>query len=185
MRAAALPILIAFGLALAPAPASAVTVEEVVSLSKAGISEAVILALIDRDRTVFSIEPDELVALKRDGLSDKLVMAMLKSGRAEGDEAARADSAATAAAILTNVAPTPEVIVVGHGPERPNTLHPDGIFGAYPAYGPFVPPYGAPYASHRYQLCFAQSTASPVAGGPSLSYVTVCPPVMQRGLGRR
>jgi len=39
-------------LVLSPAVASAATVSEIVSLSKAGVSESVILALIDRDQTV-------------------------------------------------------------------------------------------------------------------------------------
>src|SRR5262245_47563461 len=39
-------------LTLAPAAASAVTVDQIVALSKAGISEPIILALIERDKTV-------------------------------------------------------------------------------------------------------------------------------------
>src|SRR5256885_1054813 len=63
--------------------ASAVTVDQIVALSKAGVSEAVILALIDRDNTILTIAPEQLVALKRDGLSEPVILAMLKSGRQE------------------------------------------------------------------------------------------------------
>src|SRR5262249_50328891 len=113
---------------MAPAPASAVTVDPVISLSKAGVSEAVILALIDRDRTVLTIDPEQLLALKRDGLSDNLIMAMLKSGREEGDEAARAISSWNAATMLSALSTTPDVVVVGHGPDRPNTAHTEDLY---------------------------------------------------------
>ena len=62
-------------------PASAVTLAEVVALSKAGVSEPVILALIERDQTLFSMPPDQLVKLQREGLSDTILLALLKSGR--------------------------------------------------------------------------------------------------------
>lgn len=76
---------------LAPAAASALTLDEIVYMSKAGVSESIILALIDRDKTVFTMTPEQVVALQTDGVSEAVILAMLKSGRAEGDAAARAD----------------------------------------------------------------------------------------------
>ena len=71
---------------LAPRAASAITIDQVLSLAKAGVTDTVILALIDRDRTVFAIEPEQIVSLQRDGLSERVILAMLKSGRAEGEQ---------------------------------------------------------------------------------------------------
>src|SRR5258708_3658903 len=68
---------------LSPAPASAVTVKEIVSRSKAGVSEQVILALMDRDKTIFSRPVEETVTLKREGVSDAILVAMLRRGRGE------------------------------------------------------------------------------------------------------
>jgi hypothetical protein len=140
-------------LVLSPAAASAVTVSEIVTLSRAGVSESVILALIDRDQTVLSIEPEQLVSLKREGLSDTLLTAMLRSGREQGDEAARADASRNAADIMSSVAmsatPNPPVVIVGHGPDRPNTGYADGIDRSIRT-GPIVvpyAPYGLPYAA--------------------------------------
>lgn len=98
-----------------PASASAVTVDQIVALSKAGVAESVLLALIDRDRSVFPIEPDQIVALQQAGLSEAVVLAMLKSGRDRSLE--------TATAPLQPV--VPETIVIGHGPDVPNTAHRD------------------------------------------------------------
>ena len=120
-------------LILIPTQASAVTMEQVVSLAHAGVTDAVILALIDRDRTIFAIEPEQIVTLQRDGLSEAVILAMLKSGREEGDQAARADSTYTAATIAAAITPGPLLVIVGHGPERPDTAHADGFYSGPPA----------------------------------------------------
>lgn len=188
-------------LALVPVPASAVTVDQVVALAHAGVTDVVILALIDRDRTIFSIEPEQIVTLQRDGLSEAVILAMLKSGREEGERAARADVASNAARIAAAIAPAPELVIVGHGPEGP--IRPShGFYSSSPppAYAPvpyattFSRAFTSPrrsltpspsYDTHRFdhrfdeprQLCLAQMT--PRSGG-SLSFVTECPAVMQR-----
>src|SRR5215471_6178369 len=120
---------------LVPSPASAITVDQVVALAKSGVTDTVILALIDRDRTVFAIEPEQIVSLQRDGLSEQVILAMLKSGRDEGEQAARADSAYNAGWIASTLTTAPESISVGHGPDRPNTPHIDGFYSGPPAGG--------------------------------------------------
>ena len=142
-------------LSVVSSPAAAVTTDQVVALKKAGVSDAVILALIERDRTVFTIAPEQIVALQREGLSEALIIAMLRSGQ-EADETARAESSYANAVIAAAIAPGPEILIVGHGPERPNTYHRDGFFvnsppGSYlfpslfPSYSrrSYVPPYGS------------------------------------------
>jgi hypothetical protein len=200
MRAIRIISIIA-ALACGAVPASAVTLDQVLSLKKAGVTDAVVLALIERDHTVFTIQPEQVVELQRLGLSEALIIAMLKSGQA-GDEAVRAESAYTSAMIAAAIAPAPELVIVGHGPERPNTYHADGFFSNANSGPLFVPPYryGAvpygfqpPYASfdgrgyttrrsERYgpprALCYAQVTTSASAGS-ALTYVTECPAVMQ------
>lgn len=116
---------------VASVPAWAVTVDQIVSLSKAGVSEAVILALLERDRTVLTIDADQIVALKRDGLSDALITAMLRSGREEGDEAARQVSAWNTTTFLNDMATTPQLVIVGHGPDRPNTVHTEDWYAGF------------------------------------------------------
>jgi hypothetical protein len=189
--------------ALLPAAASAVTIDEIVALSKAGVSEPIILALIDRDKTVFTIDPEELIALKREGVSENVVLAMLKSGRQEGDAAAHADSAATTATIMSGLSPAPDLVIVGHGPDRPNTAHVDGFFSGPRAffdpfvipYAPYATPYGAPYGGRRgshfnlrlpqdqipidRSLCLAQVTSGPVRSNSPLAFITDCPATMQ------
>lgn len=127
-----LPALIV--LALLPATtASAVTGPEIVALTKAGVSEQVILALIERDKTIFAIGPEQLLALQKDGVSDVVILAMIRSGRQEvapQPAAAVAPSAPSA----PYEAPAPNVVVVGDGPDRPNTPDGDNGYNPYSGY---------------------------------------------------
>jgi hypothetical protein len=182
--------------------ASAVTVDQIVALTKAGVSESLILALIERDKTVFTIEPDQLVKLQRDGVREAVILAMLKSGRAEGDAQARADAAQKADMVLSTFSTMPEVVLLGHGPEYPNVA-PHFLSSAPPVDLLPVPygfPYGVPYASdyvprHRARrpmtsaisptqtspaLCIAHPSTGPVPPMVgSKGFVTVCPEPLQ------
>jgi hypothetical protein len=181
MRALPTTVLVLL-LALTPALASAVTVDQIVALSKAGVSEAIILALIDRDKTVFTIDPERLVALQRDGLTENIIVAMLKSGRDEGNASADAASAFNAAAIMSTLAPAPEVVIIGHGPDRPNTYSNDFFNGA--VYQDIVPVpafYGAYGVQNFGDRGFRRSrrslpppTVLPSAPPPALSLSGVC-----------
>jgi len=130
--------------ALVPARASALTVDEIVSLSRAGVTDTVILALIDRDKTIFTIEPDQLVTLKQQGVSEAVILAMLKSGREEGERAAQAAADLNAGFIMSSLAPAPDVVVVGHGPDVPNGGYYSNYsnYSSYPSYPSaiYVPP---------------------------------------------
>ena len=163
-------------------------------LARAGVTDAIILALIDRDKTVFAVEPDQIVKLQREGLSEAVVLALLKSGRDEGDEAARADAASNSAWIMASMPTEPLLVIVGHGPDRPNVAHPDGFYSGPPAYFPafsaaYAPSFGV---SRRHgqrsffstsgfdmprQMCVAQVNTA--RSTKPLSYVTECPEVMQ------
>ncbi len=124
-----------------PTAASAVTVDQIVALARAGVTDAVILALIDRDKTIFSLEPDQLVTLTSKGVSEPVIVAMLKSGREEGERAAQAAADLNAAMILAERSPGPELLIIGHGPDVPNVAHPNGFYSGPPAGGYFPVPY--------------------------------------------
>jgi hypothetical protein len=208
MRARLLRLVVIGFTLLAPTASDAVTVDQVVALAQAGVTDAVILALIDRDHTIFGIEPEQIVKLQRDGLSEAVILAMLKSGREEGEQAARADAASNTAWIAAGLATAPELVVVGHGPDRPNTGHYDGFNWSSPAYGNWTSPYyggipmpyGVPSVGRSFSVSRRHSN-TPAYGGRRfdatqpralcyaqvrtagsvlpLSMVTECPAVMQ------
>src|SRR5215213_4310516 len=71
-------------LALAPAlPAGAQTLStrDVIELSKAGLGEEVLLALIEVNRSVFPVDRDTMKSLKDAGVPPTVIVAMVKSGR--------------------------------------------------------------------------------------------------------
>ena len=180
------------GAFLVPTPASAVTVDEIVALAHAGVTDAVILALIDRDRSNFALAPEQLVALKDQGVSEPVILAMLKSGRDEADRAVRAESDLKTAMYLAERSPGPEVVVIGHGPDTPNGAAEGALYPAAPAGGFYPVPYIAGSLSRRGRGRAARPMFSPYTA-PAVSFpsrfqepvvpptnVPVIPPVSPR-----
>src|SRR5215471_4562630 len=90
-------------LALLPLAAAAATVQDIVALSRAGVSDKVILALIERDQTIFSLDSGQIADLQNEGLSEDVILAMLRSGRQQ-------PPAATAAEVPSMVPSVPPLI---------------------------------------------------------------------------
>jgi hypothetical protein len=67
--------------ACSAARAEALSVRDVIELSKAGVSDQVLLALIDVDHRVYTLDNAALKELKDAGVSERVVIAMIRSGR--------------------------------------------------------------------------------------------------------
>jgi hypothetical protein len=101
-------------LALTAGRAEAVTLREIIELSKAGLSDPVLIALIEVDRRVFPVDPATLKQLKDAGVSEAVVVAIIRSGRTPV-----APEAAPAPVPTTDADPAPrerepQVIVIDH-----------------------------------------------------------------------
>ena len=59
------------------APTAPLSVEDIVKLSKDGISEDVLIAKIKKNAKAFDLSPDEIVELKKLGVSDSVVKMLL------------------------------------------------------------------------------------------------------------
>jgi hypothetical protein len=68
-------------LPLSAAPAEAVTVRDLIELTRAGLGDDVLVALIEVDRGVFAIDTDTLKTLKEAGVSERVIVALVRSGR--------------------------------------------------------------------------------------------------------
>jgi hypothetical protein len=88
MRRTFLALLATF--ALTAGHAEAVTVRDLIELSKAGLSDPVLLALIDAEHSVFAIDAATIKQLKEGGVSDDVILAVIHSGRTQRTEPARA-----------------------------------------------------------------------------------------------
>jgi hypothetical protein len=182
-----------------PATASAVTIDEVVALSKNGVSEQVIVAVIERDQTLFTLSPALIMKLQRDGLSDRILLALIKSGRPNEPPL----GARPVAPVAAPVPPPPAIAIVGHGPQLPNTSDFDSMAADETEAPPpvFVPvpivvpvPEVNPHAGRRSrqrpeqylertanpQLCVERVSLGPSPFSAALTRVTECPAVMQR-----
>jgi len=188
-----------------PATASAVTIDEVVALSKSGVSEQVIVAVIERDQTLFTLSPTLIMKLQREGLSDRILLALIKSGRANEPPV----PASPVEPMAAPVPPPPLIAVVGHGPQLPNTSEFDSVAvdatGAPPPLPDpppvFVPvpivvgvPQVNPHAGRRArlqpeqylertvnpQLCVQRVPLGPSPFSAALTRVSECPAVVQR-----
>ena len=58
-------------------PAFATTVDEVISMSEAGVSPQVILTVLDATDSVFMLSVDDVVALEEAGVDDQVILVML------------------------------------------------------------------------------------------------------------
>jgi hypothetical protein len=171
-----LAALVAAGI-LAPAAASAVTVDQIVALAHSGVTDTVILALIDRDKTIFSLEAEQLVTLKAEGVSEPVILAMLKSGREEGDRAAQAEADLRAAMILAERSPVPELVIIGRGPDASNVEQPYGFSSGPLAGGYFPLPYVVDGGGRRRRGRYTLSVSPPHAASFTSPVQPVVPPI--------
>jgi hypothetical protein len=97
-------------LPFAAASAEAITIRDIIELSRAKLSDEVLLALIEVDGGVFPIDTETLTTLKAAGVSEQVIVAIVKSGRT------RPAHENQQAPIATQEIPPPEIIV-----QRPAT----------------------------------------------------------------
>src|SRR5262245_58162826 len=64
-------------LGLSAGPASAASIQDLIKLKAAGLSDDILIALIQSDGSVFKLNADDVIAVRKEGLSEKVIMAML------------------------------------------------------------------------------------------------------------
>jgi hypothetical protein len=108
-------ILVLAAVAFFAGRAEALTIRDIIELSRAGLGEEVLLALIEVDRGVYAIDPATLKQLKAAGVSERVIVALVRSGRENPPEPAPMPMA-------ENQAPAPQVVVVDHHGEPPQIV---------------------------------------------------------------
>jgi hypothetical protein len=63
------------------AQGSLLTIRDIVDLTKAGLGDEALIALIEVNRPVFPVDVDTLKRLKASGVAPSVIVAMIKSGR--------------------------------------------------------------------------------------------------------
>src|SRR4051812_33899040 len=109
MRAATFAALLSLTTAQA---AQALTIRDVIELTRAGVTEDVLLALIDVDGGVYATDTATLKSLKAAGVSERVMVALVRSGR---ERPAEPPAAPPVAPVVDETpAPAPQVVVIEH-----------------------------------------------------------------------
>jgi hypothetical protein len=131
------PILLLLAcLTISAVRAEALTLKEVLDLHKAGLSDDVLVALIEVEKSVFAIDHETIKMMKAEGLSERVMIAMIKSGRMPAPPSPQSVAAGAPAA----AAPAPQVVVIEHQapPQEPVVTEvavPVPVYVAVPLHG--------------------------------------------------
>jgi hypothetical protein len=79
-------VLAALIVLMLPAVGRAVTLDDIIALSKAGVGSEILIAVIDADRTIFNLTTGEIVNLKKAGVPNDVIVKMLGTAREFVDE---------------------------------------------------------------------------------------------------
>lgn len=141
----ALRTLLLIAALLVPASAGAATVRDIIELTKAGLPDDILIAVIDADRTIFTLDKDQILALKEAGVSRAVLLKMLRTRR-EFDTPGPAVSAPVAAdaAPYADTMSQPGLVVIGAQPPPPpvTVVVPQYFYVPVPIWGV------APHAPH-------------------------------------
>jgi hypothetical protein len=164
-------------------PAEALTIRDVIELTKAGVSEEVLLALIDVDGGVYASDTETLKALKAAGVSERVMVALVRSGR----ERPLPEPAAPPLPQEEAQASAPPVVVVEHHePQVQQVVVPVPVY--VPVYTTPSRAHRDPYALHRVRTGdFAPTNYVPFQPAPPvvLQQVEPAPPVYWGFGGKR
>jgi hypothetical protein len=170
MRRARIAVLVLLCAVFAAASAQAVTLKDLIDLTKAGLGDDVLVALIEVDGGVFDIDAATLTRLKAAGVSEKVIVALVKSGRARPAP----QEPQTLASVVAEQQP-PETVYV----ERPSTTIVREVAVPVPVY------VGIPVSSHRrhgrssgdrVDVVQPSITAPPLLQSQLPTYLTDTPP---------
>jgi hypothetical protein len=111
--ACGLVLALATALAL-PAPAEAVSLRDLVALSQAGLSDDILVALVEADGDDFALDARRIMDLRAQGVSETVILAMLRVSR---ERRAEVQEEAQAAPDPDDGAPI--VVIIGEQPAQP------------------------------------------------------------------
>jgi hypothetical protein len=104
--------------AASPAVAQTLTTKDILDLTKAGLSQEALIALIEVHRSVFPVDRDTLMTLKGQGVNDNVIVAMIRSGRDSVAPPLPPPPAPTPSVIVDRGDGTPELIIKDRAPEQ-------------------------------------------------------------------
>ena len=150
-------------------------VEDVLKLSRAQVSEDVVLNFIQNSGTIYNLSPTDIIYLKNEGVSDRVVAAMLDQRRKVPEAAAQTSTTAASAPASPTPAPAttaadaqPAPVYAQPAPEpAPSTVYTIPYPAASAAYyGAYTPYYGYSWPYYGYSWPYARGYYC----GPGVSF---------------
>jgi hypothetical protein len=130
----------------AAVPALAVSERDLVALAQAGLSDEVLVALVQADDTVFPLDAPRILELRDQGLSERVILAMLKNGRGTvRTSAPQGQSPALVSPPSPEPVNDPGLVMVGEQPAPPPAFEQQ----ANVVIVPWVPIVAAPIVGRR------------------------------------
>jgi hypothetical protein len=151
-------------LALAPGYAEAVSVEDLIALSRAGLGDEVLVALVETGGSIYTLSTQQIVDLKRAGVSERVIVLMLRQGRTSG-EAPQPPTASSSAAAAHDP-PYGSVWQAGGVPD----IVPPGATIAPPGPSELVVTTVVPYAVFPYPV-FVHRASRHAVGKPTVRHI--------------
>ena len=96
---------------------SALTIRDLIELSRSGLKDDVLLALIEVDGGVYATDTETLKSLKDAGVSDRVMVALIRSGREKREDPPPAPVVAE-----EPPSPPPQVVVIDHRDTAPQQV---------------------------------------------------------------
>jgi hypothetical protein len=159
---AAVPVIVAMVATLAATvqPAEALSIRDVIELSRAGLTDDVLVALIEVDGGVYPTDTATLKSLKDAGVTDRVMIALIRSGR---DRRIEEPPPAPVVEDARVEAPPPPTVVIEH---REVIVHhePQVQQVAVPVYVPVYPARGRVHQSEPFAR-IQESTFVPLQPG--------------------
>jgi hypothetical protein len=136
--------LLVFAVLALPAVADAITIRDIIALTKAGLPDEVLTAVIEADRTIFTLDAEQILELRKAGVSDAVLLKMVRSRR----EFEPAPAPLPQESALPPQEVAPQVVIIGGTPreEDVRTNAPTFEEGRY-YFVPF-PLWGSPAPRH-------------------------------------
>ena len=140
-------------------PAQALTIRDVIELTRAGLTDDVLVALIEVDAGVFATDTATLKSLKEAGVSDRVMIALIRSGR---DRRLEEPPAPLIDDARMETPPPPTVVIEHHDPQVQQVAVPVPVY---------VPVYTSRGRQHRRDEVtgIQQSTFVPFQPGVAFS----------------
>ncbi len=162
----------ALALLVCARPADALTIRDIIELTRAGVGDDVLLALIEVDRGVYPTDPATLKQLKAAGVSDRVMVALVRSGR-EVPEAQVAPF--TPAEVPTADPPSLQVVVIDHRDEPVERIREVPVAVAVPVFVPVDSRVRHRRLDRRVDATFDASPFVPFQSGPPAVRPVVAP----------